>query len=253
MRRPRLRTALLLLPVLLSALVPAALVRPAFAGDRRLDGLPPPSQREVVDRILLILNRPEFEGSDEEEEGLLLILANFLSDIVDRVKLLRKTDPVVYATLVTWIVLTVLAIVAHVAWTVWRGGASGRLGRGGANPLLDPALATRAGRDPTGMLARADGAAAAGRFGEAAAWLYLSLLFRFEREGRVLFDPARTGLEYADQLALRPGDRLHWLGFLDGHDPVVFGTRTCTEREFAALRERATASLPPPAGEGRAA
>ncbi|MHC4821083.1 MAG: hypothetical protein ACYTDX_05115, partial [Planctomycetota bacterium] len=118
----------------------------ALAGDRRLEGKPAPSEREIVSLMLDILQRPEFEGSEEEEEGLLLLMANLLSDLLDWIKELRRTDPVVYATIVGWLVVTLLVIVAHVAWTIWRGGSGGRRRTGSVDLLLDPALATRAGR-----------------------------------------------------------------------------------------------------------
>jgi hypothetical protein len=98
------------------------------------------------------------------------------------------------------------------------------------------------------MLARADREAAAGRPGTAVPWLYLALLFRLERAGRLEFDAARTALEYADALAGRPADRGLWLSFLDAHDPVVFGARDCTPAAFADLRRLAAAPLP---GDGR--
>jgi uncharacterized protein DUF4129 len=236
----------LLLPALLALSLGAAALcaaSPALAGDRRDAGQGPPTEREVVDTLMAILNRQEFEGSEEDEEGLLLLLANLLSDLVDQVKHLRKTNPLLYGTIVGWLAATLLAIVGHVGWTVWKGGRGGGPGRRAGAALLDPALATRAGRDPARMLARAEAAAAAGRREEAAPWLYLALLFRLERAGRIEFDAARTGLEYADALARRPGDRRLWLGFLDLHDPVVFGERSCTEGDLAEMRRRATGPL----------
>lgn len=236
--------ALLLTALLALALGAAA---PALAGDRRDAGQGPPTEREVVDTLMSILNRQEFEGSEEDEEGLLLLLANLLSDLVDQVKHLRKTNPLLYGTIVGWLAATLLAIVGHVGWTVWKGGRGGASPRRAGAAILDPALATRAGRDPARMLARAEAAAAAGRRAEAAPWLYLALLFRLERAGRVEFDAARTGLEYADAMAGRAGDRRLWLDFLDFHDPVVFGERPCSAEALDEMRRRATEPLP---GEG---
>lgn len=237
-----------LILLLLSLLLLAA---PAVAGpDRRASDPNPPTQREVVERTMEILNRPEFAGSDEDEVGLLLILSNLLSDFVDGVKRLRRTNPALYGTIVGWLVATLLIIVGHVAWTVWRGTAGSRArGPSRASPF-DPALATRAGRDPDRMVERADREAAAGRPGDAVPWLYLALLFRLERAGRLEFDPARTGLEYADALARRPADRSLWLGFLDRHDPVVFGGRAVAADDLADLRARALAPLPEDARGG---
>jgi hypothetical protein len=234
------------LPALLAVVVLAflALAGPAArAADRRDAGAGPPTPRETVEKVMEIVNRPEFEGSDQDEEGLLLILANMLSDLVDAVKRLRRTDPVVYGAIVAWLLVTLLTIVGHVAWTVWKGGAAPGPRAAGVL-LLDPALATRAGRDPDRMLARADRAASGGRPADGVPWLYLALLFRLERAGRVEYDPARTGLEYADALARRPADRRLWNEFLDLKDPVVFGTRDCAAEEFADLRRRALAPLP---------
>lgn len=236
---------------LVALLAPSPL--PARAAEGPLAGGPAPTPREVVGKLVEILARPEFEGSDEEEEGLLLVLANLLSDLVDRVKEMRRSDPVIYGTLVAWLALSLLAILGHVAWTVWRGGVAGRAGGRRGDGALDPALATRAGRDPDRMLARADAEAAAGRIAEAIPWLYLALLFRLERAGRLAFDPARTGLEYADALAPRPGDRRLWLRFLRLHDPVVFGARPCAAGTLEEMRGMATAPLPAgDAAEGEA-
>ena len=228
------------------------LAGPAAAGDRRDRGAGPPPPRETVEKVLEVLDRPEFRGSDQEEEGLLLLLSNLLSDFVDAVKRLRQGRRGLYWTIVGWLAATLLVIVGHVAWTVWKGSGPGAGGPAGNRALLDPALATRAGRDPERMLARADAAAAA-RPAEGIPWLYLALLFRLERAGRLEFDPARTGLEYADALARRPADRLLWRAFLDAHDPVVFGATDCPREAYDALRRRALAPLPevPPAGADR--
>jgi hypothetical protein len=93
------------------------------------------------------------------------------------------------------------------------------------------------------MLSRADAEAAAGRHADAVPWLYLGLLFRLEREGHLRFDAARTALEYADDLARRPGSRSTWTAFLDRHDPVVFGRVPCLPAEFDRLRALALAPL----------
>jgi hypothetical protein len=238
------------LPVLFLLLLLSASA--GAAGDRRDRGAGPPAPRETVEKVLEVLDRPEFRGSDQEEEGLLLILSNLLSDLVDYLKRLRESRRGLYWTVVGWLAATLLVIVGHVAWTVWKGSGPGAGGPAGSRALLDPALATRAGRDPDRMLARADAAAAA-RPAEGIPWLYLALLFRLERAGRLEFDAARTGLEYADDLARRPGDRLLWREFLDAHDPVVFGAKECPREAYDALRRRALAPLPevPPAGPDR--
>lgn len=224
--------------LLLSLLSPLA-----HGSDRREKDPGVPAPRETVEKVLEILSRPEYEGSDQEEEGLLLLLANLLSDLVDWVKQLRRTNRLLYWTIVGWLGATLFVIVGHVAWTVWRGSASGRPRGGARAAALDPVLASRAGRDPDRMLERADREAGAGRPAEGVPWLYLALLFRLERAGRLEFDPARTGLEYADALARRPEDRRLWYAFLDAHDPVVFGTRECPRETFDELRRRALAPI----------
>jgi len=233
--------ALLALALLLLSLLGAP---PALAADRRDRAGGVPAPRETVEKVLEILGRPEFEGSDQEDEGILLVLANLLSDLVDAVRRLRETNRMLYWTVLGWLGATLFVIVGHVGWTVWRGSAPSRPGGGSRAALQDPALADRAGRDPGRMLERAEREAAAGRPGDGVPWLYLALLFRLERAGRVEFDPARTGLEYADALARRPADRSLWLSFLDVHDPVVFGARGCPPGTFEDLRRRARAPLP---------
>jgi hypothetical protein len=234
------RAAALLLALLgLLGAAPAA-----SAADRRDGGGGPPAPRETVEKVVEILARPEFAGSEEEEGGFLLVLANLLSDFVDGVKRLRKTNRVFYWTIVGWLVSTLVVIVGHVAWTVWRGSAAGRPAPGARAAADDPTLATRAGRDPDRMFSRASEAAAAGRRAEAVPWLYLALLFRLERAGRLEFDPARTGLEYSDALARRPDERRLWTAFLDAHDPVVFGARPCAPEPYEALRRLALAPIP---------
>ncbi len=229
----------LVLALLLSLAAPAAL-----ALDRREQGGGVPKRKETLEKVQEIVARPEFAGSDEEEGGILLILTNLLSDLVDQVKSLRETNRALYFTIVGWLAATLFVIVGHVGWTVWRGSGSGRAPGAARAAILDPVLATRAGRDPERMLARAEAEAAAGRPGAGVPWLYLALLFRLERAGRVEFDPARTGLEYADALARRPADRGLWLRFLDAHDPVVFGARDCPAAGFEDLLRRARAPLP---------
>lgn len=236
MRRLLLPLAALLL---LLALVPPA----AVAGDRRDRDPAPPAPKETVEKVMEVLGRPEYRGSDEEDEGFLLLLSNLLSDLVDAVKRLRQTRRALYWTVVGWLAATLFAVVGHVAWTVWKGAAARGARPAGPASALDPALATRAGRDPLRMLARAD-AAAATRPADGIPWLYLALLFRLERAGRLEFDAARTGLEYEDALARRPDDRRLWREFLAAHDPVVFGGRDCPREEFETLRRLAQAPLP---------
>ncbi len=243
-RLPALPLLLLLPAVLLLLAAPAS-----AAGDRRDRGAGAPAPRETVEKVLEVVGRPEFRGSDEEDEGLLLLLSNLLSDLVDALKRLREARKALYWTIVGWLGATLLAVVGHVAWTVWKGAGSRGSSAAARAGLLDPALATRAGRDPARMLARADEAAAL-RPADGIPWLYLLLLFRLERAGRLEFDAARTGLEYADALARRPGDRAMWRAFLDAHDPVVFGGRDCPREAYEDLRRRALSPLPevPPAG-----
>ena len=231
---------LLALLALLAALLPCGT---AAAADRRRSDPAPPTRREVMERTVEILNRPEFAGSGEDEEGLLLVLSNMLSDLVDGAKRLRTTNPFLYATVVGWLVATLLAIVGHVAWTVWRSGGS-RAGAGRRGRRQDTPHPTPARPDPGRLLAPAAREAAAGRHAEGVPWLYLALLFRLEREGLLEFDAARTGLEYADLLARLPAARALWLSFLDVHDPVVFGTGDCGAAAFGDLRSRALAPLP---------
>jgi hypothetical protein len=234
--------AALLLALLAAAAGAAAQDVGAAAAPR---AAPDPTARVVLDKVLEVVHRPEFEGSEEEEEGLLLILANLLSDFVDSVREMKRTNPIAYGAIWAWLLLTVTAITGHIAWTVWKGGAGGASRRGGAS-VLDPALATRAGRDPERMLARAEEARARDGLEAAVPWLYLALLFRLERAGLVEFDPSRTGLEYADALARHAAARETWTSFLRRHDPVVFGERRCGEADFAAMEAAARGPVPAP-------
>ncbi len=155
-------------------------------------------------------------------------------DVVERIRVLEVTAPVVYWLILGWMVLSVLAIAAHLAISIaraWRARdrheAEGRGDglAGGARP-----------RTPAAWEAEARRLADAGRLREAAVALYQALLLRLDARGVVRYDPAKTPGEYRRE-ARRDAAGAAALGaFLRAFEPVAFGGRALDRAGYERLR-----------------
>lgn len=104
-------------------------------------------------------------------------------------------------------------------------------------PALDVTDPTAAARV---QLAAAAAAAAAGRFLEATRALYLGVVLWLDATGRLRFDDAATGEEYARTLP-RDGTGAAFRALLATFYPLAFGDRPATTEAYARMRAAATA------------
>src|SRR5262249_23695018 len=111
---------------------------------------------------------------------------------------LSTTAPSVFAILVTLLVLILVLLVAHIIWTVTRVFTY--------TPGSSEAQAAAEQRQRLSKAHRQEALerAARGEFTEAIRFLFLSLVYRYDEEGRVLFQHAYTNREYLALFADRP-------------------------------------------------
>jgi hypothetical protein len=100
-----------------------------------------------------------------------------------------------YYLLLGVLTLVLVAILGHLGWTVWRS-----LRPAGPGPA--PAPAASPVRDAAWHLAEARRLGAAGRFGDALAHRFLSVVLELDARRVVQFHPSKTPAEYAVEARL---------------------------------------------------
>ena len=196
-------------------------------------GEPPHPDGDAIRRHLQdVLSRPEFRKGGMN----LAWLAEALRRFFEALGALSGTSPLLFWLLLVACVLLLALIVLHIAWTVRRmlavapGGARGR-----GEAAAQRAGLSRAYRD------EARDRAARGDFTEAVRFLFLSLVYFYDEEGRVLFQRAYTNREYLALFTDRPQVGRDLRVFVDVLDNNWYGQRPTDEphyRECLALYER---------------
>lgn len=203
---------------------------------------PLPSPGAVERALEQVYSRPEYATRE------MIPLLRWLSDrwrdvtaafmeIVSRLQLLERTQPVLYWVVVGWLVLSAIGILAHfasIAFQLWRSRERTLRER---DPSVNSGAAAR-GAD--GWEAEAGRAAAEGRLRDAALALYQALLLRLDARGSVRYDPSKTPGDYREEVArsLEVGPLLD--AFLRIFEPVAFGGRTLDGPGFERMRRLVT-------------
>jgi hypothetical protein len=142
----------------------------------------------------------------------------------------HDTAPVVYWLLIAVCLGLLALLVIHIVWSVRRvlfvsaGGSEAESSR-----------ETR-GRLSAGYREEAQRRAAAGEYTEAIRFLFLSLVYRFDESGRVLFPRAYTNREYLSLFEGRVPMRSQLQVFVDALDEYWYGQRAVAQEQYERCR-----------------
>jgi hypothetical protein len=204
-----------------------ALALPAAGGDA-----PHPGGDAIRQHLERVLSRPEFRKGGMNLSWLGETLRRFFESLGS----LYTTAPVLFWVLLIGCLLLLALIIFHIGWTVRRMLAvDPAAARGRGETAAQRARLSQAYRD------EARERAARGDFTEAVRFLFLSLVYRFDEEGRALFQQAYTNREYLALFADRPQVRQDLRVFVDVLDANWYGQRPTEEhhyQECLALYER---------------
>jgi hypothetical protein len=187
------------------------------------DDAPHPGGDTVREHLERVLSRPEFRKGGMNLSWLWDSLRHFFEWLGS----LSVTAPVLFWLLLVGCVLLLALIVFHIGWTVRRMLAvdpAGARGRGDA--------AAQRARLSLAYREEARERAARGDFTEAIRFLFLSLVYRFDEEGRVLFRQASTNREYLALFADRPQVGQDLRVFVDVLDANWYGQRPTDRRHY---------------------
>jgi hypothetical protein len=150
-----------------------------------LGPLPQPSDEEIRGGLREVFARPEFTSGGRRNW-----LLDWFLEALRWLGSLRQDNPMLYWILVVALSGLLLAILGHIVWTVRRAFGPGPEARAALEAAAERQQRSRAYRD------EADRAAARRDFTEAVRYLFLSLVYRFDEQGRVGFQRAATNREY---------------------------------------------------------
>jgi hypothetical protein len=180
----------------------------------------PPSNEEIHREVKEVFARREFLGGERHDWAL-----EWLLDALKWLGSLRHDNPTLF-----WIILIacctlLVLLLGHITWTVRRLFTAAREGR------QDATTAAERQRFSQDSWEEARQAAARGDFTEAVRFLFLSLVYRFDENGRVNFQRAYTNREY---LRLLGDDRLRTelRVFVDTLDANWYGEHPTEESRY---------------------
>jgi hypothetical protein len=203
---------------LLSAVLWCVLAVPSLCAAGRQ-----PSEDEIRRRLSEVLARKEFSpGGKTWGEMLLDLLLRFLGWLGG----LRTASPVLFWLLLTTCVLLLLLLGGHIAWTIRRVFDLGSESRRGATPEEKRRLLSLA------YWEEATRRAGLRDFTEAVRFLFLSLVYRFDETGRVLFHPSYTNREYLAFFADRPRVQSELAVFVDTLDEHWYGQHPTDQQHY---------------------
>jgi hypothetical protein len=194
-------------------------------------GGPAPAPEAVRQQLDKILARAEFN----QKAPNLAWLGKALRSLFAWLGTLYDTSPVLFwLILVVCLVLLVL-IGFHIGWTIRQAFIVGDTSA--ANPQANE----QRRRQSQGCRQQALDHAARGEYTEAIRFLFLSLVYRFDEQGRVLFQRSYTNREYLELFADRPRVTDDLRVFVDTLDEHWYGQRPTDMdryRECLSLYER---------------
>jgi hypothetical protein len=186
-----------------------------------------PADDEIRKHLEEILARPEFGAKvDDLWRRFWQKIADFLGSLSG----LQDTSPVVYWFLIVACLGLLALLVIHIIWSVRRVLF---VGAGGSES--ESSAETR-GRLSIGYRDEAHRRAVAGEYTEAIRFLFLSLVYRFDESGRVLFPRAYTNREYLSLFEGRMPMRSQLQVFVDALDEYWYGQRTVAQEQYERCR-----------------
>jgi hypothetical protein len=183
---------------------------------------PHPDQDAIRRKLTDILSRPEFRPAPD----LSWLLGPF-ADLLRWLEALSAAAPFLFWMLLAGCLGLLGLIVFLLARTVWRMMTVERRAA-----TEDQGRAQRA-RLSQAYRQEARDRADRGDFTEAVRYLFLSLVYRLDEEGRVLFQRARTNREYLGLFDDRPEVRSDLRVFVDTLDSHWYAQRPTDGRQYA--------------------
>ncbi len=177
-----------------------------------------------------VFSREEFDPNAGTPNWFMRTLAEFFRWLGG----LSAASPVLF-----WVILggCVLLLIVLVVYAVASLGWGFEIGAGAARRRAAAAAAERKRRSAEFRAAAAT-AASRGDFTEAIRCLFLSLVHRFDEQGRIGFQKARTNREYLGLLDTDPPIRGELAVFVDTLDEHWYGQRPAGQDRFADCQSR---------------
>jgi hypothetical protein len=185
---------------------------------------PRPTDDDIRQRLESILARQEF--SPHQPSDLWLRLIQRINEFLKGLSGLQVASPVVYWLVIAGCLTLLALLVAHIVWTVRRV-----LFLGPGAPPAESAGEKR-GRLSNAYKEEALLQAAAGEYTEAIRFLFLSLVYRFDESGRVLFPHSYTNREYLSLFDGRAETRSRLQVFVDALDEFWYGERPISRQQY---------------------
>lgn len=174
-----------------------------------------PDDEAIRHQLEDILSRPEF--NPKRPEDFFARLFKYFVDFLGWLAALRVTEPIMFWLFVSGLIGILVLLVVHIIWTV-----SKVLGLGYRPPQAED-LREKRGLLSAAYRQEALGRAGTGDFTEAIRYLFLSLVYRFDEDGKVSFRKAYTNREYLTLFADRPPVHEDLKVFVDTLDADWYG------------------------------
>ena len=194
------------------------------------------SPNVVREKRAEVFNRPEFKSAELSDNW----LKRALRDFFDWLNTLYDTARWLFWLILIACLVLLGAIVYHIVYAVRRAVAAGRVHGHADSGHAERILLS------VGYRQEADRRADAGDYTEAVRFLFLSLVYRFDEEGRVSLHKAYTNREYLVLLGNRTPARAALSVMVDTLDDHWYGQRACERPQFEAclaIYERLLASM----------
>jgi hypothetical protein len=182
-----------------------------------------PGDEQIRRQLQEVLSRPEFRPPSW---SLATWLAQQLAQFARWLGSLQGESPMLFWVLLIGCVVLLVLLVVHIALSVrpafgWGGRRSD-----------DQGAQEKRSRLSQGFFEEARRRAAQGDFTEAIRCLFLSLVYRFDESGLVLFPRPLTNREYLSLFGDRPEVRDHLRVFVDALDDLWYGQRPTDRYQY---------------------
>jgi hypothetical protein len=177
------------------------------------DDAPSPNSDSIRQRLSDILARREFRQED------LSWLPKALRQFFEWLGGLHETAPFLFWILIVVLVTILLLLLFHITWTIRQAFVTGE-----STPDASYTAEQRQ-RLSNAYYQQALDRATRGEYTEAIRFLFLSLVFRFDEQGRVVFQRAYTNREYLALFSDRPGVNADLRILVDTLDDHWYGQR----------------------------
>jgi hypothetical protein len=185
---------------------------------------PRPTDDDIRQRLVEVLARPEFSPRQTTDFWRRLIerIDEFLSGLSG----LHAAAPVIYWLVIAGCLTLLALLVAHIVWTIRRVFFLG------PGAWAAESAGEKRGRLSNAYKEEALLQAAAEEYTEAIRFLFLSLVYRFDESGRVLFPHSYTNREYLSLFDGRAETRSRLQVFVDALDDFWYGERPISRQQY---------------------